>query len=262
MAAAVSFKIVIPARYGSTRFPGKALALIAGKRLIQRVFEQSSPSGAEEIVVATDDPRIAAACRDFTARVVMTRSDHRSGTERVAEVAEHEHWSDATIVVNVQGDSPLMPSQSILQVAEILDRQANTDIATLRTQIRDAREHGNPNVVKVVVDQAERALYFSRAAIPASFDGVVPVRYRHLGLYAYRVAALRKLTATRAPCALEDIERLEQLRALWLGFDIRVGLTDADHGPDVDVPADVAAVEAYLRARKLSGETLRPGRPQ
>jgi 3-deoxy-manno-octulosonate cytidylyltransferase (CMP-KDO synthetase) len=246
--AGLSFRVVIPARFDSTRFPGKPLVQIAGKMLIHRVFEQAAASGAREIIVATDDPRIAAAAGRFGARAVMTRNDHRSGTDRVAEVAQREDWPQSTIVVNVQGDSPLISPQSISRVARILDDNPSCDIATLSSVIQPGPDHDNPNVVKVVVDCDGRALYFSRAAIPAAAAGGVPARLRHLGIYAYRVGALQRLTAHTESCALENSERLEQLRALWLGFEIRVGLAENELGPEVDVPGDVAAVEEYLRS--------------
>jgi 3-deoxy-manno-octulosonate cytidylyltransferase (CMP-KDO synthetase) len=241
------FYAVIPARFGSTRFPGKPLAMIAGKPMIQHVFERAAASGAREVWVATDDPRIESVCRGFTASVMMTRLDHRSGTDRVAEVAVARGWSAAAIVVNVQGDSPLVPARSIAQVAAVLDRNPAAAIATLSTPIREREDFENPNVVKVVTDRSGRALYFSRAAIPSvSRDAVMPQAFRHIGLYAYRVTALGRLTASGESCAIEEAEKLEQLRALWLGMEIRVDVAEEHHGPDVDVPSDIDAASAYL----------------
>jgi len=179
----------------------------------------------------------------------MTRADHASGTERVSEVAALRGWEDHEIVVNVQGDSPLIPAPSVAQVASLLTQHPSAAVATLCTRIAKDAEYRNPNVVKVVTDEAGRALYFSRAAIPhaAHSFGGLPEAWRHLGLYAYRVGDLRRLSTAPA-CSLESVERLEQLRALWLGMEVRVGRASQLHGPDVDVPEDMAAVEGLLAA--------------
>lgn len=245
--SASRFHVVIPARYASTRFPGKPLAMLSGKSMIQRVHEQAMASGAGQVVVATDDERIAGAAREFGADVAMTSTRHSSGTERIAEVARSRGWSDTATVVNLQGDSPLMPAQSLVQAAGLLAAHPTAALATLCTGIGNAEEFHNPNVVKVVMDSAGRALYFSRSPIPCPAHGATgqPPAWRHLGIYAYRVGALLKLAAS-PPCELETVERLEQLRALWLGMEIRVAAARAVHGPDVDTPADVAIVERHL----------------
>jgi 3-deoxy-manno-octulosonate cytidylyltransferase (CMP-KDO synthetase) len=245
--APTEFRVVIPARHASTRFPGKPLALLAGRPMIRHVCERAVASGAVEVIVATDDERIATAARDFGATVVMTRADHLSGTERVAEVATLRGWSSDAIVVNVQGDSPLIPPRSVSQVAGLLAAHPGAGIATLCTRLASAAEYANPNVVKVVMDQSGRALYFSRAPIPCAAHGsdALPDAWRHLGIYGYRSGDLRRLSSA-PPCYLESVEKLEQLRALWLGMEIRVGVAVEAHGPDVDTPADVAAVERYL----------------
>jgi 3-deoxy-manno-octulosonate cytidylyltransferase (CMP-KDO synthetase) len=253
------FRVVIPARYASTRFPGKPLAMLAGRPMIRYVFERAVASGAAEVLVATDDSRIAVAARDFGAPVVMTRDDHVSGTERVAEVAAIRGWAADAIVINVQGDSPLTPPRSVMQVAALLGEHPAASIATLCTAVTSQDEYASPNVVKVVMDQEGRALYFSRASIPcaAHRSGALPGAWRHLGIYGYRNSDLQTLSRA-APCYLESVEKLEQLRALWLGMEIRVGVATQAHGPDVDAPADVAAVESYLAAGNVPGGDRSP----
>ena len=244
------FRVVIPARFGSTRFPGKVLASLAGRPILQHVFEHAVQSGATEVVIATDDDRVRSVALDFGAAVVMTRADHASGTDRIAEVAAQAGWPDAAVVVNVQGDAPLLPSTSIAQVAALLQEHSAADMATLCTAIEDPRQYLDPNIVKVVMDRDGRALYFSRSPIPAAGHGdhVAAVEsWRHLGIYAYRVAALVTLTGT-GPCYLEKIEKLEQLRALWLGMEIRVGIARESLGPDVDTPEDLEAAARFLAA--------------
>jgi 3-deoxy-manno-octulosonate cytidylyltransferase (CMP-KDO synthetase) len=247
-----SFHVVIPARYASSRFPGKALALLAGRTVLEHVWRQARRSAAADVVIATDDERIAAAARTFGADVALTRTSHRSGTERTAEVARLRGWPADAVVVNCQGDAPLIPPASIDQVAALLAAQPGAAIATLCTPIRSAEEYANANVVKVVCAADGRALYFSRAPIPsgshAAADGApgFPDSFRHVGLYAYRAGALRRLAAA-PPCALEITESLEQLRALWLGLEIRVALADALLGPDVDTPEDLERAAEFLR---------------
>lgn len=242
-----SFRIVIPARYDSTRYPGKALALLGGRPLIRHVYERAVDSAAGEVIVATDDRRIAQAAAGFGARVEMTSTAHVSGTDRIAEVAERLGWEPASIVVNVQGDVPFIPSADIGQVAGLLVQHDSAAVATLCTPIATAEEYADANTVKVVFDRSGRALYFSRASIPAVAHGrqVKPSAWRHVGIYAYRVAALRLLTGTR-PCELELTEKLEQLRAMWLGMEIRVAVAASPVGPDIDTPEDLAAAERYL----------------
>lgn len=246
------FRVVIPARFASTRFPGKALAMLAGKPMIQHVFERACGSHADEIIIATDDKRIADAGGNIGATVLMTRGDHQSGSDRVAEVAEEMGWPPDAVVVNVQGDVPLIPSSSIDQVARLLEDNASSGMATLCTPITTASDYHDVNVVKVVFDASGRALYFSRAAIPSGAAGpgnggpnFSIQAWRHIGIYAYRVNTLKQLTQSE-PCALEKYEKLEQLRALWNGIEIRVGAAVEAHGPDVDTPEDLQAAERYL----------------
>jgi len=247
MTGSSSFRVVIPARFASSRLPGKALASLAGKPLVRHVWERAQQSGAAEVLIATDDPRIADAARGFGAAVLMTADTHRSGTERTAEVAALRGWADTDIVVNCQGDAPLIPPDCLDQVAGLLQADAASDMATLCTPLDDSAGWRSAHVVKVVFDSGGRALYFSRAPIPAAGHGVdwpVPA-WRHLGIYAYRVAALRRLAAT-PPCALELAEQLEQLRALWLGMTISIDQARSLPGPDIDTAEDLASVERLL----------------
>jgi 3-deoxy-manno-octulosonate cytidylyltransferase (CMP-KDO synthetase) len=253
----VTFNVVIPARFASTRLPGKPLLDIGGRPMIQWVIEAASRSGAAEILVATDDERIAAAAVDpRTSRpiAVMTRADHLSGTDRIAEVAAVRGWSDRTIVVNVQGDEPQLAPALIDQVASLLDRHADASIATLCTPIASVHEFLDPNVVKVVTGRGSDALYFSRAPIPWHRDGAphgltsqtsILGAQRHLGIYAYRVDALRQLTAM-APSDLEVIEKLEQLRALQAGMKIVVGIASTVPPAGVDTEGDLARVRSLV----------------
>ena len=248
------FRIVIPARYASTRLPGKALLAIAGKPMLQWVYERASAAGGE-VVIATDDERIASAARGFGAEVAMTDPRHASGTDRIAELARTGGWPDQQIVVNAQGDEPLLPPELIRQVAALLERHAGAAIATLATPIESLVEFQDPNAVKVVAGSAQRALYFSRAPIPCQRDAQASAAWRgarrHVGLYAYRVGALKALAAL-APSPLELAEKLEQLRALENGFDIRVADCELPPGPEVNTAADLERVGALLR-RALPG---------
>ena len=239
--------IVIPARYASTRLPGKPLLRDTGKYLIQHVYEQAAKAkSATAVVVATDDRRIAAAVAGFGGRAVMTRADHPSGTDRIAEaVAE----IDADVVVNVQGDEPQFDPAGVDLLTGILANYPGADIATLATPIRDRETYLNPNCVKVVCDDRGRALYFSRSPIPMVRDGAPdfaadPARFLlHLGVYAYRREALLRIAAA-PPHPLEESEKLEQLRLLGMGGTIRVGVVATAHR-GIDTPADYAAfVEA------------------
>ncbi len=245
------FRVVIPARYASTRFPGKAIAELDGKPMIRHVYEQACASGAAQVVVATDDRRIATVAEQFGAEVVMTRADHESGTDRIAEVVQRRGWGDDSIVVNVQGDAPLVPGSSIDQVAALLITHDCASLATLCVALDDPQDVGDPNIVKVVFDAEGRALYFSRASIPAvAHGGKPPARFwRHIGLYAYRATALLQLAQTPA-CELERAEKLEQLRALNGGMEIRVGIAEESLGPDVDTPEDLAAAERFIAGRR------------
>ena len=241
------FQIVIPARYASTRLPGKPLLAIAGKPMLQWVYERARRSRAQNVVIATDDERISAAAHAFGAQVQMTSPAHQSGTDRIAEVARKAGWAEHDIIVNVQGDEPLMPPALIDQVALLLGAHPQAHIATLATPLLSAAQLSEPNVVKVVTDPRGRALYFSRAGIPHDRDhgGIARAR-RHLGIYAYRAGALQQL-ASLLPTPLEQLEKLEQLRALENGMEIRVADAHEVPGPDVNAPEDVARVEALLK---------------
>ncbi|MDF2642124.1 MAG: 3-deoxy-manno-octulosonate cytidylyltransferase [Pseudomonas sp.] len=249
-----AFVVVIPARYGSSRFPGKPLAMIAGKPMIQHVWEQARKSSAERVVVATDDARIVQACEAFGADVVLTREDHNSGTDRLAEVATHLGLAADAIVVNVQGDEPMIPPAVIDQVAANLAAHPEAGISTLAEPIEDVTALFNPNVVKVVSDVNGLALTFSRAPLPWARDALaktrdelpegVPYR-RHIGIYAYRVGFLHDFVSW-GPCWLENTENLEQLRALWNG--VRIHVADALEAPPagVDTPDDLERVKRLL----------------
>jgi 3-deoxy-manno-octulosonate cytidylyltransferase (CMP-KDO synthetase) len=248
------FRVVIPARYASTRLPGKPLRAIAGRPMIEHVWRRASASGAAEVIVATDDARIAAACAGFGAQVAMTDAAHPSGTDRLAEVARARGWAAEDVIVNVQGDEPLLPSANVAQVARLLVEDPGAALGTLATPIRSLHEFLDPNVVKVVADARGHALYFSRAPIPWQRDAAPAGlgsqsshagALRHVGLYAYRCAALLRI-ASLPPSALEQAERLEQLRALENGMTIRTAVAIEPPGPGVDTEADLAAVESML----------------
>lgn len=249
------FRVAIPARYASTRLPGKPLAPIAGTPMILHVLRLAKRAGAAEIVVATDDERIRAACAGAGADVEMTSPKHPSGTDRIAELAERRGWSGDSVVVNVQADEPMLPPGLIRQAAQLLEGDAGADIATLAAPIETLEEYLDPNVVKLVTQANGRALYFSRAPVPWHRDGAPSglasqSRFRgarrHLGLYAYRVEALKRLAAA-PPSTLERAESLEQLRALQMGLAIAVGDARERPGPGVDTPDDLAHVERLLR---------------
>ncbi|MDA8483025.1 3-deoxy-manno-octulosonate cytidylyltransferase [Pseudomonas resinovorans] len=250
-----AFTVVIPARYASTRLPGKPLQDIAGKPMVQLVWEQARRSAAQRVVVATDDARIVEACAAFGAEVLLTRVDHNSGTDRLAEVASQLGLASDAIVVNVQGDEPLIPPAIIDQVAANLAAHPEAGIATLAEPIEDVQALFNPNVVKVVADLNGLALTFSRAPLPWARDAFavnrdqlpadVPYR-RHIGIYAYRAGFLHNFVAW-GPCWLENTECLEQLRALWHG--VRIHVADALEAP----PAGVDTPEDLERVRRLLG---------
>ena len=246
----VEFIAVIPARYASTRLPGKPLADINGRTVIERVYRQATQSGAAEVIVATDDERIEAACRAFGARAELTAAEHASGTDRIAELARRFGWPAERIVVNVQGDEPFLPPRLIAQTAELLAARPTAAVATLMTALTSEAQFRDPNYAKLVLDREGFALYFSRAPIPWPRDGAVTEAKRHIGLYGYRAAALLELAAT-PPCALEEIERLEQLRALWLGMKIVVGEAEALPPPHVDTPDDLELARRYAAERGL-----------
>ncbi|HCJ27964.1 MAG TPA: 3-deoxy-manno-octulosonate cytidylyltransferase [Pseudomonas sp.] len=250
-----AYTVVIPARYASTRLPGKPLQDIAGKPMIRHVWEQACRSGAQRVVVATDDPRILDVCAGFGAEALLTRVEHDSGTDRLAEVADKLGLAADEIVVNVQGDEPLIPPSVIDQVAGNLAAHPEAAIATLAEPLVEAQSLFNPNVVKVLSDIDGLALTFSRAPLPWARDKFardrdalppgVPYR-RHIGIYAYRAGFLADFVAW-GPCWLESTECLEQLRALWHGK--RIHVADAVEAP----PAGVDTVEDLERVRKLLG---------
>lgn len=249
--ASLKFIVVIPARYGSTRFPGKPLALIKGKPMIQHVVERASEAGAQKVIVATDDERIAKVVSEFGADVCMTRNDHESGTTRIAEVLATLAYPDDTIVVNVQGDEPFIPAINIQQVAQNLHDNSQIPMATLGYPISDIEDIFNPNVVKVVTNSHKHAMYFSRAAMPfdrdefsnksvgdISMDNLSSVYLRHIGIYGYRAGFVKQYESMPAT-QLERTESLEQLRVLWHGHVIHVDV--AKHAPPhgVDTPEDL-----------------------
>ncbi len=256
----MSYRIVIPARYASTRLPGKPLADIGGKPMIVRVVEAAMRSQAASVCVATDDERVAAAVRASGYDVVLTRADHPSGTDRIAEVAQTLGWNGDDIVVNVQGDEPLLDPALIDAVAFALEADGNAAMSTASHALQSAEEFFNPNVVKVVCDASGRAMYFSRAPIPWDRDGFssqrtgLPERLgaqRHIGLYAYRVGFLRDY-GSLAVSPLEQIESLEQLRALWHGYVITVVASARAPAPGVDTAEDLERVRRIFDAAKES----------
>lgn len=250
----MKFKVVIPARYASARLPGKPLLQLAGKPMIQHVFQRALESGASEVVIATDDQRIADACALFSADVCMTSAQHRSGSDRIAEVVSARGWAEDDIIVNLQGDEPCMPAQLLHQVAEDMDSHEAAAVTTLSTGISDRTTMFDPHVVKVVTDNQGYALYFSRAPIPWHRDefinGDTPLPRdigfsRHIGLYAYRAGYLaRFVTLDRAP--IERAESLEQLRILWHGDRIHVSEASVEPGHGVDTQDDLKKVAEFL----------------
>ena len=250
------FTVLIPARYASTRLPGKPLLDIAGKPMVVRVAERALASGAARVVVATDDERIRAAVTDHGIDVLMTRSSHSTGTDRLAEAAAQLGLDDKAIVVNVQGDEPLLEPELIRTVADTLAAHADAAMATACHLIEDPAEAFNPNVVKVVMDHDGYALYFSRATIPWARDAFaaapkeIPLGlplYRHYGLYAYRASFLRHYPSL-TPATIERFEALEQLRALWHGYRIIVSITRGTPAPGVDTDEDLERVRALFAA--------------
>lgn len=249
----MTFKIVIPARYASTRLPGKPLLDIAGKPMIQHVYERAQESLATDIIIATDSEKIQAVALAFGADVCLTRSDHPSGTDRLAEVASLRQFNDDDIIVNVQGDEPCLPASLINQVAEDLQNYADADMATLYSQITQEKQVFDPNVVKVVMDARGYALYFSRAPIPWMRDhfdqqSTLPPElphYRHIGLYGYRANFLKHYTEL-SPCILEQEESLEQLRAIYHGKKIHLSAAQISVGHGVDTQEDLIAVRQIL----------------
>lgn len=258
------FTVLIPARFASTRLPGKPLADIAGKPMVVRVAENARNSGASRVVIATDDARIADAAGAHGVDACLTRSDHPTGTDRLAEAASALGLADDAIVVNVQGDEPLIAPELVARMAALLASRPEAAIATACHPIHDAAEAFNPNVVKVVLDRAGFALYFSRAPIPWARDAFAASRagaqpehlpedlpiYRHYGLYAYRAGFLRRFP-TLTPAPIERFEALEQLRALWHGERIVVEVTAGTPAPGVDTPEDLERVRTLYRTRPV-----------
>ncbi|MCC5856834.1 MAG: 3-deoxy-manno-octulosonate cytidylyltransferase [Ectothiorhodospiraceae bacterium] len=243
---------MIPARYASSRFPGKPLAPLAGRAMILHACDQARRSGAGLVVVATDDARIGDVVAEAgAAQVVLTRDDHQSGTDRLAEVVERLGLPDKALVVNLQGDEPLMPPDHIRLVAELLAETPDAEMSTLVVPVRDSGEVSSPNVVKAVVDRNGYALYFSRAPIPWYRDGDgrppgdAPGWYRHMGLYGYRAGFLRCYPGLDRP-PMENLEALEQLRALWHGHRIITATVSRDGGPGIDTPDDLQRAERLI----------------
>jgi len=244
--------VIIPARFASTRLPGKPLLDLAGQPMIVRVIERARASGAERVVVATDDERIERAVTAAGAEVVMTRADHASGTDRLAEAIDRLGLADDAIVVNLQGDEPLMPPRLIREVATLLAARPGAAMATACHAITSREDFLNPNVVKVVTDHEGHALYFSRAPIPwprdvmRGADGSAIKAFRHIGLYAYRAGFVARYAGWPA-CPLETTESLEQLRVLWYGEKIAVVEAEEAPAAGVDTPEDLERVRRYFQ---------------
>jgi 3-deoxy-manno-octulosonate cytidylyltransferase (CMP-KDO synthetase) len=251
------FVVIVPARLASTRLPRKPLADLAGEPMVVRVARRAAASGASRVVVATDSDEVLAACARFDVAALLTRGDHPTGTDRLAEAADALRLPDETIVANVQGDEPLLPPEVVARVAGLLAQRPECAMATAAHPLAEAEEFFSPNVVKVVCDAGGRALLFSRAPIPWARDAFAAGRdrlpaglpaWRHVGLYAYRAGFLRRFPALpRAP--IEEQENLEQLRALWHGFGIAVLPLAEPLPPGVDTPEDLRKVRALLAGR-------------
>ena len=257
----MSFTVLIPARLGSTRLPDKPLADIAGKPMVVRVAERAAASGAVRVVVAGDDPRIVQACMQHGVACVLTRVDHASGSDRLAEACAVLGLTGDDMVVNVQGDEPLIKPTLVRACAELLAARADCVMSTAAHAIEQLADYTNPNVVKVVLDAADRALYFSRAPLPWWRDGHAqgitalpqPAPLRHIGLYAYRAGFLRGFS-TLSASPLEQTESLEQLRVLWHGHRIAVHVSQHAPGPGVDTPQDLERVRAlWVLERAATG---------
>ncbi|PIT74864.1 3-deoxy-manno-octulosonate cytidylyltransferase [Limnohabitans sp. G3-2] len=252
------FTVVIPARLASSRLPSKPLVDIAGLPMVVRVAQRAMQSQATQVVVAADDERIVQACKAHGVQVFLTRQDHVSGSDRLAEACQLLGLPDEALVVNVQGDEPLMRPDLIDQVARVLTERPEASMSTAAHAIGSLEEFGNPNVVKVVMDARQMALYFSRAPIPWWRDGQSgagfkslphPAPLRHIGIYAYRAGFLR-LFPQLPPAPIESMESLEQLRALWHGHRIAVHVTSEAPGPGVDTPEDLARVRQLLSSKQ------------
>ena len=250
----MDYTVIIPARMASSRLPDKPLADIAGLPMVVRVAQRAAQSGARRVVVAADDPRVVTACQQHGIEALLTRQDHVSGSDRLAEACELLGLADDALVVNVQGDEPLLPPVLIDDVARVLAERPEADMGTAAHAIHELAEFTNPNVVKVVMDARQLALYFSRAPIPWWRDGQQdgsfkalpsPAPLRHIGIYSYRAGFLRRFP-TLPPAPIESLESLEQLRALWHGHRIAVHVTQAAPGPGVDTPADLERVRGIF----------------
>ncbi|MCK4710440.1 MAG: 3-deoxy-manno-octulosonate cytidylyltransferase [Gammaproteobacteria bacterium] len=239
-----NFKVVIPARFASTRLPGKPLINILDKPMIEWVYQAAMASQAQQVIVATDDDRIMQAVEAFGGECCKTRSDHETGTDRIVEVTELMGWSDETVIVNLQGDEPLMPAENLTQVALNLVN-SGFEMATLHKKI-DSQSATDPNLVKLVCDQNGRALYFSRSLIPFDREESRATYFGHIGLYAYRVGFL-KTYAKLKPCMLEQSEKLEQLRALYYGYNIHTEQAIKTPGTGVDTEQDLLNVTQQLK---------------
>lgn len=245
----MSFHIVIPARYGSTRFPGKPLALIHGKPMIVHVLEAAQKISCESITVATDDDRIALAVTQASGHVVMTSDAHESGTDRLAEVAAIMGWNDDSLVVNIQGDEPEVDGDLIAKLVDCAFRNPQAAVATVITPITSVEQKHNPNIVKAVQGSGDEVLYFSRASIPFNRDNQTDFSnsYRHLGLYAYRVGALRRFAKAQV-AQIEAIEKLEQLRFMAMGDKIVATVFTGNLAPGIDTPEDLVAYEKRVES--------------
>jgi 3-deoxy-manno-octulosonate cytidylyltransferase (CMP-KDO synthetase) len=254
----MEFRVVIPVRYASTRFPGKALVDIAGKPMIQHVYERAVESGAESVVIATDDERICKVAEEFGATVCMTSPDHKTGTERLAEAVVALGYLEEEIIVNLQGDEPLVPAVVVRQVAEDLEKFTNSKVATLYETVKTIDELFDPNNVKVVMNKRGYALYFSRAPIawdrenfqipPSKKQHLQSEHFRHVGIYAYRVGFLQEYMEW-GPSPLEEMECLEQLRVLWNGGRVQLTETKESVPADVNTEKDLDLVRALIEKK-------------
>ena len=256
----MDYTVIVPARMASSRLQGKPLADIAGVPMVVRVAQRAAQSGAARVIVAADDARVLQACAAHGVQALLTRTDHVSGSDRLAEACALLGLADDALVVNVQGDEPLIPPTLIDEVARVLAERPEASMGTAAHAIHDLTEYTNPNVVKVVTDARQLALYFSRAPIAWWRDGVdngqfkalpSPAPLRHIGIYSYRAAFLRQFPQL-PPAPIETLESLEQLRALWHGHRIAVHVSDAAPGPGVDTPADLARVREIFARQTAS----------
>ena len=244
-----NFSIIIPARYNSSRLPGKPLLLIKDKPLIQHIFETAASTQAERILIATDNSEIIDTVTSFGGTAILTSSEHQSGTDRIAEVVEKLNINDEEIIINLQGDEFDLPAQLINKLASNLSKNTNFDVATLCVRIQSMNEYTDPNVVKVIFDAKNSAIYFSRSPIPADRSGKLPEEvYKHIGLYAYRAGYLKKFTQLKR-CKLEKIEQLEQLRILYNGGKIHLDVVANNKGIGIDTSKDLKAARLQVKNR-------------